>query len=374
MSAAPVEPKTAERGELRALTAMRGVAALAVVATHFSATGQNLTAQTIPSLVPHGYMAVDFFFVLSGFIMSYTYLASFQARRPGAYTDFLARRVARVMPLHVSVVLIVAVLGAVDIALTGANRFFVSGSFAADLAANLLLLPGLGIGATFNGPAWSISTEIVAYLAFPLLVAIFFAGRAVSALGGIVAVGLLVLLATRLPRLGLTYEAMPLNLVRCLAEFSLGMLAFRAYDAPRLRAIFAADIVAFGLAAACGLSLVLRVDLPAALMFPFLVVAFAANQGRAAALLSTRVPYFLGVVSYSIYLIHNPIRPLELGLATAMLGTDVHPAVALGFAALGTLVVIPFAWVAYVLVEQPGRRVVRQMFASAQTPFIRKHP
>ena len=58
--------------EINALTSLRGIAALAVVLQHFSATAQKHCDVTIPSLAPHGYMAVDFFFVLSGFIMSYT--------------------------------------------------------------------------------------------------------------------------------------------------------------------------------------------------------------------------------------------------------------------------------------------------------------
>jgi peptidoglycan/LPS O-acetylase OafA/YrhL len=67
------------RREIKPLTSLRGIAAMAVVAQHFSATAQSLTQTTIPSLVPHGYMAVDLFFVLSGFIMCYTYLESFVA-------------------------------------------------------------------------------------------------------------------------------------------------------------------------------------------------------------------------------------------------------------------------------------------------------
>ena len=68
---------TADRssgGEIRALTSLRGIAAMAVVMQHFSATAQRHSLTTIPSLIPHGYIAVELFFVLSGFIMAYTYL------------------------------------------------------------------------------------------------------------------------------------------------------------------------------------------------------------------------------------------------------------------------------------------------------------
>src|SRR5689334_22075178 len=78
-----------ERPELRALTSLRGIAAMAVVLQHFSATAQEHCRVAIPSLVPHGYVAVDFFFVLSGFIMAYTYLASFEQSGAAAYGPFL---------------------------------------------------------------------------------------------------------------------------------------------------------------------------------------------------------------------------------------------------------------------------------------------
>jgi hypothetical protein len=85
-------------GEIIALTSLRGIAAMAVVMQHFSATAQLHCLVPMPSLVPHGYLAVDLFFVLSGFIMSYTYLSSFQRNGIRAFGDFLLRRVARIVP------------------------------------------------------------------------------------------------------------------------------------------------------------------------------------------------------------------------------------------------------------------------------------
>lgn len=350
------------KAELKALTSMRGLAALAVVATHFSATAQGLTATTIPSLVPHGYMAVDFFFVLSGFIMCYTYLDAFIEGRKGAYGRFLALRAVRVLPLHVATILLIALAAGVLFGTAGANPLFRSERFWVDLVANLLLLPGLGWGANFNGPAWSISTEIAAYLMFPLLVALMFHRVvALAWLGALASAAALVALAMAQPRLALTYEAAPLNLVRCVAEFVLGMGCFRLYSDPVWRARLAGDAVCAVICVACAASLVLRVDLVFALLCPALVVALAGNQGWVARLLSRPVPYFLGVVSYSIYLVHNPFRPLVLAGARAVLGPETGPAVALGVAVFGTLVIIPVAWVAYVLIERPGRDAGRAL-------------
>src|SRR4051794_32482617 len=151
--AAP-SPTRRDRPELRALTSLRGIAAMAVVLQHFSATAQEHCVVTIPSLVPHGYVAVDFFFVLSGFIMAYTYLASFERLGTAAYRPFLAKRFARIVPLNLAVLLVIGLLGAGSVALAGVNIFFQSKNLAYDFAANALMLQGLGIGTNLNGPSW----------------------------------------------------------------------------------------------------------------------------------------------------------------------------------------------------------------------------
>src|ERR1051326_6615721 len=143
--------------EIRPLTAMRGIAALAVVMQHFSAAAQSLTPTWIPSLVPHGYMAVDFFFILSGYIMCLTYLPAFEANGVKEFPGFLLKRVARIVPLNVFVLLLLIALGVVSRLVMSTNIFFNDSSIWFDLPANLLMVQGLGIGTNLNGPSWSIS-------------------------------------------------------------------------------------------------------------------------------------------------------------------------------------------------------------------------
>jgi peptidoglycan/LPS O-acetylase OafA/YrhL len=175
----------------------------------------------------------------------------------------------------------------------------------------------------------------------------------------------LILLAARRPTLELSYDGTPESLVRCLTEFSLGMFAYRVYAAGRFR-VLATDGAALALSVACIISLLMRVDLPAALLFPLLVVSFATNRGHAARILEMRVPYFLGVVSYSIYLIHNPLRPIDRMIAQALLGSVVPRWEAIAFALAGTIGVVPVAWVAYVAIEKPGRSFVRRWFTTVR--------
>jgi peptidoglycan/LPS O-acetylase OafA/YrhL len=343
---------------------------MAVVLQHFSATAQEHCLVTIPSLVPHGYVAVDFFFVLSGFIMAYTYLASFERSGMAAYRPFLAKRFARIVPLNLAVLLVIGLLGAASVALAGVNIFFQSKNLAYDFAANALMLQGVGIGTNLNGPSWSISTEFAAYLLFPLFVALVFGRRVVLWLTVAVAVLAVTALAAQQPRLAITGEGPPASLIRCFAEFALGLAAYRLSRHPVSR-VLCTDAATLGFSVVAAGSLLLRCDLPAVLAFPFLVVAYAGNAGLPARLVSAAPLHFLGVVSFSLYLLHNLFRPMELAWLRAVAPDPVGPVAALSFAAAGSLSVIPFAWLAYVSVERPGRTLVRNLLPGRQLASVR---
>lgn len=357
--------------EIKALTSLRGIAALMVVLQHFSATAQRQAVTNIPSLVPHGYMAVSLFFVLSGFIMAYTYQQDFDLRGLRAMPSFLLKRAARVLPLNTVVVLGIVVAGAVSQALSGHNIFHDSANLLYDVVCNLLLVQAFGLGMNLNGPSWSICTEFAAYLLFPALLACAFSRRTAVVPAALAAsVGALIVTAFHHPRLGLDIAGISGELALCFSLFVLGLFTCRVTRNPRAAAILRADWLtwlAAGWIAAC---LLLRLDLPAAIAFPPLVATLACNSGTVARLLSTRVPYFLGEISFSIYLIHDPCRPLALAILRALHPAQLAMLPALGFALIASLLVIPLAWVAYVAVERPGRRVVRGLAAMVVRPAV----
>jgi peptidoglycan/LPS O-acetylase OafA/YrhL len=187
--------------EIKALTSLRGIAAMMVVTQHFSATAQSHAAVTIPSFVPHGYMAVSLFFVLSGFIMAYTYHADFALRGVPAMPSFLLKRAARILPLNTAVVIAIVAAGMASEVLLGRNIFYDSANIVYDVLCNLLLLQGIGLGSNLNGPSWSISTEAVAYLLFPGFLAIALSRRTVIAISAaIISVGALFVMSLKLGR------------------------------------------------------------------------------------------------------------------------------------------------------------------------------
>ena len=347
--------------EIKPLTSLRGFAALAVVLQHFSVTAQQLTPQWIPSLVPHGYMAVHFFFFLSGYIMCLTYLPSFQSDGIRAFPGFLLKRIARIAPLNVFALTMLMVFGVTSQVLLGRNIFFDDTSLAFDLPVNMLMLQGLGIGTNLNGPSWSISTEFAAYFLFPVFILLVFnARRFVSVTAMVLALAALCSVAFQTARLGLGGMEVGDRLIETFSEFVLGMGSFILYRYRYNTGWGASDLELGGLIAAAAVGLVAGIDLPVALLCPFIVVATALNRGFFARILSGGIPYFLGLVSFSIYLIHDPFRSLGVLVFHAIHPEPTSAAVALIFALVGSLVVIPVSWLTYIAIERPGRQVVRR--------------
>ncbi|MDR3437874.1 acyltransferase [Telmatospirillum sp.] len=351
--------------EIKSLTSLRGLAAMAVVMQHFSATAQEHSITTIPSLIPHGYVAVDFFFVLSGFIMSYTYLSSFLRDKQRAFPSFLIKRVARLVPLNTFVIFLLLCIGPLSEIIFNKNILFTSDNLIFDAAANLLMLQGIGIGNNLNDPSWSVSTEFAVYFTFPICtLCVFHKKRIFSTFSIIISLSILLYVASRHPHLGLNSEDPVFGVLRCFSEFVLGMCAYRLYTNRSSSWRICQDPALVTLFVFCAAFLVLRIDLVAALFFPIIVVATALNVGRIKKILSSRIPYFLGMISYSIYLIHNPFRPIELEFLRIFHPAPLDTGAALTFAFLGSLSIVPFAWLTYRYIESPSRSLLRQMLQS----------
>lgn len=158
--------------QLYGLTGARGIAALFVFSLHLDQNLDGAVSHYLP-IIRYGYFGVDFFFLLSGFILSHVYLACSGDAR--SVFQFFRHRVARLFPLHVTV--LAAVVAIVLVAQwSGVQLNYPERWRLAELPLNFALLQAWGftdeIG--WNTPAWSISVEIFAYLLFP---AVAFAAR-----------------------------------------------------------------------------------------------------------------------------------------------------------------------------------------------------
>ncbi|MDE8344932.1 MAG: acyltransferase [Acidocella sp.] len=131
------------------------------IAAHFGWLGH-----LIASVISHGYLGVDGFFILSGFILARAYPTPPQTR--AEILNFWGRRLARLYPVHLAVIMgFIGLLAAFT--LTGHSPRLPARFGADGLLANLTLTQGWGFApqGSWNYPAWSISTEWAGYLAFP---------------------------------------------------------------------------------------------------------------------------------------------------------------------------------------------------------------
>ena len=156
----------ANRQKLPGLTSIRAIAAWWVVLFHTKEQLATLLPGWALQLIGSGYIGVDLFFILSGFVIELNY-GERLAGGIEAWTEFLKRRFARIYPLHFVVLCAMTVYALLVYAHSGhltENFDF------ATLPAHFLLVQSWGVDSAlrWNDPAWSISAEMMAYLLFPL--------------------------------------------------------------------------------------------------------------------------------------------------------------------------------------------------------------
>ncbi|CAN5442175.1 acyltransferase [soil metagenome] len=324
------------RHELRALTSLRGIAAWFVVLYHIRLSVAGLAPGAV-AFFAKGYLAVDFFFLLSGFVIWLSW--SDRLRRDGwhAVPTFLHKRVARIWPLHL-VVLAAAVGLALLLVATGhaapADYPF------AELPLHVLLLQNWGFTnhLAWNDPSWSISCELGAYLLFPLLALAIDWKRVPTAAVIGAAAALLVLLHAVMAEggaLNLGHDIARFGLRRCILEFACGTtiaaLWWRWRNTPRVPGWAAAGLSILLLLLWAGGTLPETLAIPAA--FAAALLAAALSSGARGNPLEAGWLHYLGEISYATYLSHfmlfvlfklalvsdaHAVPPLLIGLYLAM--------------------------------------------------------
>ena len=368
--------RTEQPGQLQSLTPLRGIAALWVVLYHYAAQYlPALSTDGFTHLLDEGYLAVDLFFMLSGFVLTHVYWRVFTEPVRGSYGRFLLARVARLYPLHLFVLsLFVATALAsrmVEYATTGTYQAVsVEGSRSLTaLVANLFMLQGLKASElSWNYPSWSISVEFIAYLGFPLALPWLWRARRSSKI--LLALALVVALAGLAAMTGDDFDQWdgPLTLLRCVPEFLLGSLLYAAFERQSWRWLAKRDSALVGLVVALLLLLHLGIsDFLVILLFPVLILAAVANQGRAAALLNTAPLVWLGELSYALYLFHGLVQFVTTQLLSAA-GHDSRDdlTLAASLAIMATMLAASLVCAAYAHrgIETAGRRRLRLIFGA----------
>jgi peptidoglycan/LPS O-acetylase OafA/YrhL len=161
----------ARTGDIPALTGVRGLAAVGVMAFHYWFYDWAPMNTVGGAACARGYIFVDLFFLLSGFVMAAAYGRTFAGGFGAAdYARFIAVRLARIYPVY-------AVVLAVTVAIAVVHPLHSADTGAAPLLANLTLTQAWFEIPSTIGTAWSLSTEWAVYLVFPLFVAALLASR-----------------------------------------------------------------------------------------------------------------------------------------------------------------------------------------------------
>ena len=295
------------------LTPLRGIAAIWVAVYHFQGIAVTFISSGSTHLIDRGYIMVDLFFIMSGFIICHVYRKSFEEGLTAKnFKQFFIARFARIYPLHLFV-LIVLILWIAKIGVGGLGMVFDPTS----IPTNLLLIHSFGIHKVFtwNVPSWSISAEWWAYMAFPFLV--FFLYRKKKLAAGLLFVFVIMAylaLLFWLPRkdpfdpaavvphdLNISFDY---GYLRGLAGFTAGLLLYRVYETELFRNIFQKDLTAILIILCCLFCLHIGInDGFIMILFVLLVYSFACNNGKLHVICNNGVAQYLGKISYSIYMV-----------------------------------------------------------------------
>jgi peptidoglycan/LPS O-acetylase OafA/YrhL len=228
--------------ELQSLTPLRGIAAIWVICFHYVVVYFSaFRPEQFSWIFNKGYLAVDMFFMLSGFVLSHVYWRTFAsdvADHPRSYWSFIGTRIARLYPLHLFNLcqFLVAALA------FGFYQYYSAGKFNSmpihgarsltALLANVAMLQGLKASElAWNYPAWSISVEFFAYFLFPLALPIV--AQADGRTKSLLVVGALSALCLFAYLGGGDFNQWdgPITLLRRLPEFILGTLSYAGFRA-----------------------------------------------------------------------------------------------------------------------------------------------
>jgi peptidoglycan/LPS O-acetylase OafA/YrhL len=387
------------RVQLPALTGIRALAAFWVFTRHFRTELIDAfpPLHVLAPLFNVGYLGVDLFFILSGFILTFTHfdkLADAWTWRKAV--GFLWLRIGRVWPLTAFVLLLFGAYFVFQYATTGNPAYAAQGD-PGELAKHLLLIQAWIPGPlTWNGLDWSISAEWLAYLVFSVGIVVL--ARFALAASRRTMVILMVVLTLPMIIIGCTmqddtillfannsFTLMPgVVAIRVITEFWIGaILAIvlrgrLAEDRPvRFPLATAASVVAIAIMFVVPLVEKhpwLRQDIPqfrdgvdmigrssTIIVLPLFVLVIAglaiARRDPLSRLLSTRVFQVGGRASFALYLSHALVIGLGVLVLTHLHSVPARDAVTVGVAVAAWV----FAWVLWRFIEEPSRKIARRM-------------
>lgn len=372
--------------DIRSLTSLRYLAAIWVVLFHWTSYFPESLLRNAP-LVREGFLGVDFFFVLSGFILCHVYLGR-QADGRLDYWNFVSRRIARIYPMHVLTLVAMIAFGVIahryNLTVAGPwapDEFFAlgEGEVPREAMAQLLLIHAWGgsDGLHFNAPSWSISAELFAYLMFPLFTyGLYRAGkRPAVVLAGVIAFILLYSLALAKVAQREVFEmTWNIGVLRIIPDFLFGVALYRVGTSWSAGRTGSALLLLGGVAAVLA-GVALELPKSCVVLALGLVILACADAERCGLLapMKTEFAVLLGEVSYSVYMLHYPFGIALFGLVLKS-HLDAGLVGEIGLLAGGMAGVSLLAWAAHRWFEIPLRNRLNAGASSVMAKWQRAEP
>ena len=348
--------------DIRPLTSLRIVAAMWVLAYHFR-DHLGLDVDRL-GLIAKGYLGVDLFFILSGFILSHVYLSRWEAGT-FSYGSFLWARLSRIYPVHL--VTLAATIGIWLVAMKMGATFDPVAFDPKVLPQHLLLIHAWGAtpSVQWNFPSWSISAEWFAYLAFPAAAVLVLAFKRAAWAAVLLALGVFALTFQAVESHGLPLsEVTRLGFIRIIPAFLLGAALYqlgRTVSLPRWLALGGAAAAVIWIIFAASMSLSDAAIWPA---FGLLIFSLAeASKTSARGIMSAAWLVYLGEVSYAVYMTHLPVDIAYFHALDRIAPGLTGPAAWVAWAGVFFATLLA-AMATYHLVERPARNWMR-----AHDPF-----
>ncbi|MBP0616527.1 acyltransferase family protein [Jiella mangrovi] len=363
----------------QALDGWRGVCALLVVCFHAPVTGFAETS----GLIRHAFLFVDFFFVLSGFVITHAFFEKLRESRD--FGRFFLFRLFRVYPLHLFMLVLYVGFELALLLTRGPGSAFEGGTSVPALVYNLLMVQSLGFLDTlsWNYPSWSISAEVVAYACFGLVMVTV--PRLIVPLAGLaVIVGLPIIAVVH----GGIDVSSNLGWLRCVAGFAVGVILRRVVWRDEARRQSQSHALSWSLAELAAMVLVVVfvvlvggtvLSVAAPLVFGLALYVFAHEGGIVSQGLKSRPFAFLGLISYSIYMthafvidrFHNVVSAIGRMTGQELFFTAAYQRELIATPGwLGSLILLAiivatllFSAITWRFVEQPGMALGRRLLA-----------
>jgi peptidoglycan/LPS O-acetylase OafA/YrhL len=288
------------------LESLRGIAAICVALFHFN-SGSPLTNNPF---IRHSYLMVDFFFVLSGYVIALNYrdkISTFSH-----FLEFLKRRFWRLYPLHIFTLLIF--LG-IEISkflfekLTGVISSpppFSTNNLTAFIH-NIFLTQSFLPENSFNYPSWSISTEFYTYLIFGTILLLAKNG---TGLISVIIIGISWLVLHKFT-LNLNGIHIGLSIFRCFISFFTGVIMFRISGLSSSIKIETPAVIFATLFLFVSITFMGKTPLEEFVPFIFGLMIYSLIKVHPSSisyrLLSHKALVYLGTISYSIYMVHAAV-------------------------------------------------------------------